>query len=114
MKKVLSLVLAFAVLATICLALASCNKKLSGAYMFEGPVADTTYEFKGKKVILTISMSTVNTVYSGEYKLVKNDDGKFEITFTFEDSDAAEYSKKCIFEKTETGIKLNGIEYKKK
>ena len=110
MKRILALILAL----SLVFVLASCSKKLSGAYMFEGPVADTTYEFKGKKVILTISMSTVNTVYSGEYKLVKNDDGKFEITFTFEDSAAAEYSKKCIFEKTETGIKLNGIEYKKK
>jgi hypothetical protein len=77
-------------------------------------MGNTTYEFKGKKVNLTVGTILGDIVYSGEYKITKNDDGKLEITFTFEDGGAAEYSKTRTFEKTKNGIKLNGLEYVKK
>ena len=110
MKKILALVLALSLI----FVLASCGRKLSGTYVLEGPMGNTKYEFKGKKVTLTVETILDDIVYSGEYKIAKTDDGKLEITFTFEDGGAAEYSKTRTFEKTKNGIKLNGLEYVKK
>ena len=119
MKKILSLVLALAVLTTACLTLASCGKKLSGTYVNEGPLSTITYEFEGNKVTLTdtvhIGASTHDITYSGEYKIVKDkESGDLKITFTFNDNNAVNYNKTCTFEETDNGIKLNGLLYEKK
>ena len=50
MKRILSIVLAVAVLATMCLSLASCGKKLSGKYSADVFGTGTTMTFDGKKV----------------------------------------------------------------
>jgi uncharacterized lipoprotein YehR (DUF1307 family) len=117
MKKVLSLILALAVLATMCLTFASCGKKLSGTYSNKGPLSDITYEFKGNKVTVTdtvtIGESTFDFSYSGKYKITKEESGTLKIAFTFEDSDAERFNKTCILEEIDGGIKLNGLTYTK-
>jgi hypothetical protein len=117
MKKFLSLVLALAILATVCFTLASCSKKLSGTYVNKGPLSDVTYEFKGNKVTVTdtvtIGDSTFDFSYSGKYKFAKDDSGNLNITFTFDDSDADRFNKTCVFEEIDGDIKLNGIIYTK-
>lgn len=117
MKKTLSLVLALAVLATICLTFASCGKKLSGTYVNKGDLSDVTYEFKGNQVTVTdtvtIGESTFNFSYSGKYKITKDDQGTLKIAFTFEDSDAARFNKTFTLEEIDGGIKLNGLTYTK-
>ena len=115
MKKFLSLVLALAVLLTMCLAFASCGKKISGTYVYKSPLSDLTYEFKGNKVTVTdtvtIGVSTFDFSYSGKYKITKDKKGNLSITFTFEESDAERFNKTCTFEETDEGIKLNGVVY---
>lgn len=120
MKKVLSLVLAIAVLATLCLTLASCGKKLSGEYSAEVIGTGTTMKFDGKDVkitftVLTIEVGSVNATYK-----IKGD----KITFDFADEDEVsnDKAKKVIesleepvsFEEGEDYIKINGIKYEKK
>ena len=113
MKKILSLVLALAFLATLCLTLASCGKKLSGTYVNNGFMGDITYEFNGNKVTITVGTILGDVPYSGKYKITKDKEKGMQITFTFEDSNASEYNKTYTFEETEDGIKLNGLLYKK-
>lgn len=116
MKKVLSLVLAIAVLATLCLALASCGKKLSGTYEIDAfGLASKTYEFKGNKVTITYEVFGAKKSSEGTYKIAKNDDGDLEITFTFENKDAEEYSGTFSFEEVDKDtIKIAGVKYEKK
>lgn len=115
MKKVLSLVLAVAVLATLCLALASCGKKLSGTYELDAIVGGKTYEFKGNKVTITYELFGAKKSSEGTYKIAKNDDGDLEITFTFENKDAEEYSGSFSFEEVDKDtIKIAGVKYEKK
>lgn len=117
MKKILSLILALTILATMCLSLASCNKKLSGTYMNKGNLSDITYEFKGNKVTVTdtvtIGESTFDFSYSGKYKIATDDKGNLNITFSFEDSDADRFNKTYVLEEIDGNIKLNGIVYTK-
>ena len=115
MKKILSLVLALAVLFAMCLAFASCGKKISGTFVYKSPLSDLTYDFKGNKVTVTdtvtIGGSSFDFTYSGKYKIAKDDKGNLSITFTFEESDAERFNKTCTFEETDEGIKLGGIVY---
>ena len=59
MKKVLSLVLAIAVLATLCLTLASCGKKLSGKYSADVFGTGTTMTFDGKNVKIAFTVTFI-------------------------------------------------------
>ena len=115
MKKILALVLALAVLLTMCLTFASCGKKLSGTYVYKTLTNVLTYEFKGNKVIVTdtvtIGGSSFDFTYSGKYKIAKDDKGNLSITFTFEESEAERFNKTCTFEETDEGIKLGGNVY---
>jgi len=108
MKKVLALALAI----SLVFVLVSCGQKLSGSYVNEGFLGDTTYEFNGRKVTVIIGTTLGDVTYSGKYKITKDKEGKLQIKFDFKDSE--EYSKVCTFEKTEDGIKINGLSYKKK
>ena len=107
-------ILALALVLSLVFVLVSCGKTLSGTYVNDGLLADTTYEFKGKKVTITVGTVLGDKSFEGEYKIAKNDDGKLEITFTFADGDASDYSKTHSFEETDNGIKIGGVEYKKK
>ena len=120
MKKVLSLVLAVAVLATLCLALASCGKKLSGKYSADFLGTGTTMTFDGKNVKIGFTVTFVGEVASVDatYK-IKGD----TITFEFADEDEVSNSsaKKVIqsleepvsFEEGDGFIKINGVKYEK-
>ena len=114
MKKVLSLVLAIAVLATLCLAFASCGKKLSGTYV-DNITGFTSYEFKGDKVTVTYDGLVMKSSYEGTYKIEKDDDGDLKITFTFEGDGSQEYSGTFDFEEIDKKtIKIGILTYKKK
>ena len=86
MKRILSIVLALAVLATMCLAFASCGK-LSGTYKNNGFLgfAATELTFKGNKI--TIEMGSVTA--EGTYKIKDN---KITIEIEDENEDAASWS----------------------
>ena len=121
MKKVLSLVLAVAVLATLCLTLASCGKKLSGKYSADVFGTGTTMTFDGNKVKIGFTVTLIGEVASVDatYK-IKGD----KITFEFADEDEVsnDEAKKVIesleepasFEEGEDYIKINGVKYEKK
>ena len=112
MTKIFSLVM---VLVLVCLVFASCAKTLSGTYSAKLDVAvassETSYTFSGKKVTIEITTGLAGfekTVeFEGTYEI--EDD---KITFTFE-GDGEDYSGTVPFEKTDDGIKIAGIEYKK-
>ena len=117
MKKTIIRIVALSLVAImVCVALASCGKTLSGTYsnkidVFGVSSTETVYKFSGKKVTIEVTAgvagfeSTVD--FEGTYKI--EDD---KITFTFE-GDGSEYSGTVPFEKTDDGIKIAGIEYKK-
>ena len=116
MKKTILKIVALSLVAVMmCALLASCGKTLSGTYSAKLDVAvassETSYTFSGKKVTIKVASGIAGfekTVESeGTYKI----DGD-KITFTF-DGDGADYSGSVPFEKTDDGIKIAGIEYKK-
>lgn len=105
-----------------CAVLVSCGKTLSGEYtvsLGDTSIAGTktTYKFSGKNVTITNVSGLVGfektTTFEGTYEITE-EDGKEYITFTFEDKEANEYNQKALFAETEDGIKINGIEFKKK
>lgn len=112
MKRILALVLALSLI----FVLASCGKKLNGTYASDEVLGSgVTYEFKGSKVTITTKVLTFEKTFEGKYKIAKNDDGKLEITFTFEDKDAEKYSGSLSFEKVDKDtIKIGGATYNKK
>ena len=122
MKKTIIKIMALALVAVmVCAVLVSCAKTLSGEYMAEGDLlgvleGKTTYKFSGKNVTITnvsgIFVLEKTTKYDGTYEIYE-EDGKEYIKFTFEDDDASSYNTTWLFEETEEGIKLNGVEFKK-
>ena len=120
MKRILSIVLAVAVLATMCLSLASCGKKLSGKYSADVFGTGTTMTFDGKNVKIGFTVTLLGEVASVDatYK-IKGD----TITFDFADEDEVtnNAAKKVIesleepvsFEEGKDYIKINGVKYEK-
>ena len=117
MKKTILKIVALSLVAVmICALLVSCGTTLSGTYSAKIDVgvaeSETSYKFSGKKVTVTTTAGVAGfekTVeLDGTYKI--EDD---KITFTFEGEDANSYSGTVPFEKTEDGIKIAGVEYKK-
>lgn len=118
MKRIISLVLACVLLVGCVAVFASCGKKLSGKYELDAAVASTAYEFSGKKVTVTYEVLGFEKSIEGEYKIEKNDDGEYEITFTFADSeDADKYEGTYAFSEGEEDgkeyIKIAGAKYVK-
>ena len=120
MKKILSLVLAVAVLATLCMTLASCGKKLSGKYSADVFGTGTTMTFDGKNVKIGFTVTLLGEIASVDATYqIKGD----EITFDFADEDEVSNSdaKKVIeslekpvsFEEGDGYIKINGVKYEK-
>lgn len=120
MKKILSLVLAIAVLATLCMTLASCGKKLSGKYSADVYGTGTTMTFDGKNVKIGFTVTLLGEIASVDATYqIKGD----EITFDFADEDEVSNSnaKKVIeslekpvsFEEGDGYIKINGVKYEK-
>ena len=118
MKRILSIALAVAVLATMCLTFASCSK-LSGKYSADVLGTGTTMTFSGNKVKIGFTVTLLGEVASidATYK-IKGD----TITFDFIDEDEVtnNSAKKVIetleepvsFEKGDDYIKINGVKYK--
>ena len=95
---------------------------ISGTYKGSADVfglagADVTYKFSGKKVTITVVANVLGfektTTSEGTYVIEKADDGTQTITFTFENEDASSYNGTLPFEKTDDGIKIGDVEYKK-
>lgn len=105
--KTMIKVIAIATLAVIlCVALVSCGVP-SGKYTGLGGAR--SYEFKGNKVTVSQYALLGTIVTEATYKVK---DGK--ITFTYkDDSDSADLEREATYEKTDDGIKINGVEYKK-
>ena len=92
MKKILSGVLALALVLCMVLSLASCTKMLSGKYT--NTLSETSYEFSGNKVTRTapslggaIFGSNEKVVKEGTYEIKTADDGSMTITFTWGEDD---------------------------
>ncbi|MBE6536579.1 MAG: hypothetical protein E7673_01365 [Ruminococcaceae bacterium] len=121
MKKVLSTLLVCVLLVGCVFTLASCVFSLgpvtmiSGKYELDAGIGGVTYEFGAfGKVTITAEAFGVSTSFEGEYKVDNEAD---EITFTFEDDKASEYSGTVSFASgKEDGvnfIRLGGVKYNK-
>ncbi len=112
--RILALVMALTLLT---LALVACGNTLSGSYTKQGLLANTTLEFSGKNV--TISVGSLEA--KGTYEI---EDDKITITLAEDEDDTKldaaikgvinELLGTKSFEKTDDGIKIGGVEYKKK
>ena len=115
MKKTVRILAATMALLMVCFVFASCGT-ISGTYSNEveafGIASGTTFTFKGNKVSMTIKVAGMSSdPIEGTYK-IKGD----KITFTFkgDSKDAEKWNQELSFEKTDAGIKIGGVEYKKK
>lgn len=111
----------------LCCTLASCATSVSGTYSAEATIAGngvkTAYKFGafGKvtlSVTTTLLGNSTTKEYKGKYKIKKTDDGKYEITFTFDNEEGTDKNSGTVsFEKTKNGdkkaIKLAGVTYTK-
>ena len=118
MKRIISTILVCALLLGCVLTLASCGKTISGKYELDAVVGSKTYEFSGSKVVITYELLGKETSVEGKYKIAENDKGDLEITFTFEDEDAAkDYAGTFSFAEGKEGdtkyIKIGGLKYNK-
>ena len=134
MKKLLSLVLALALLCGCMFTLASCGGGLSGEYKAEVSVSDAledvfpdlnlgnlakasvTYNFSGKKVTATLLVSVLGIekthAVNGTYEIKDADDAK-NIVFTFETEDSYFTSTTHTFAKGDGFIEISGLKYEK-
>lgn len=89
--RILSLVLAVAMLAGMALTLVACSNKLSGEYEMSGILGSVTLKFSGNKVSFSGDVNLIATtlkVDDGaeiEYKIVDKDDDSQVIQFFIED-----------------------------
>lgn len=110
MKKSIRFIALALALLTVMLVFTSCGSKVKGG-TYEGPTA--TFTFKGGKV----EVKGLTGSASGKYTIK---DGK--ITITLEDFEGGSISEAAMkvydgsfnYEKTDAGIKIGGVEYKKK
>ncbi len=88
MKKVLSLVLALALLCGCMFTLASCFGGLSGKYSYTDPIlgGKTTYEFKGKEFTRTYTLGSITHTATGTYEITEEEEKSY-ITFTYTGGD---------------------------
>ena len=116
MKRILSIALALAILATMCLTFASCGKKLSGKYSADVFGTGTTMTFDGKNVKIAFTITFIGEVASVDatYK-IKGDTISFD--FADEDDVSNEKAKEVLasleepvsFEEGDDYIKINGV-----
>ncbi len=110
MKKSVKFIALALALLSVMLVFASCAKKVKGG-SYEGPTA--TFTFKGGKV----DVKGLTGSASGKYEIK---DGK--ITITLEEYEGGSISEAAMkvydgsfnYEETDAGIKIGGVEYKKK
>ena len=110
MKKVLSLVLMIAVLATMCLAFSSCGK-LSGTYEVKGFTGTTELTFKGDTITITKgSIEAEGTYEIKDDKIIieLENDGKLGW-----DDILKGFNGEHSFEKDKDSIKIDGVKYTK-
>lgn len=99
--KVIALIMTAAIL---CLALASCGKTLSGTYSAEIAGTGVEFEFKGKKVEMTLKVLGMSgDPVEGTYSI---DDDKITFEFSTDDKDAKKYNGTFDFEEGDDYIKI--------
>ena len=110
MKKIISTILVCVLILGCVMTLTSCGKMLSGKYECVLTESNrTTYEFSFNKVTRTVTAGalgfTKDTVTEGKYEINEVEDGKFEITFTW-DVDGSEDIETVPFSQgEEDGVK---------
>ncbi len=126
MKKMISRVLVFALLACMVLTAVSCAKKLSGTYEAGGDFGGLVggkkaYTFNGSKVTVTVTGTLLGNTstkeYEGTYEITEAADGSMTISITFESEDADEYevTSQVFKEDEEAGtITIGLVTYTKK
>ena len=123
MKKFVKVLALTLVAVMLCATLASCGK-VNGAYEAEIDLglgsAKTVYEFgMFGKVTMSVTGEVLGSskteTYEGKYEITEKEDGKMEITFTFESEDAKSYNKTESFEidKENDTIKIGLFTFKK-
>ena len=114
MKRIISTILVCALLLGCVLSLASCGKMLFGKYEFKATdsnkiVHDVVYDFSIGKVTKTTTDGlfgyTKDTVTEGKYKINEVENGKFEITFTWDVDGEEEIETVSFSQGEEDGVK---------
>jgi len=122
MKKSIKILAIVMTVVMVCLTLASCGKKLSGAYKGELNVLlasyEVVYDFSGSNVTVTRQIEsflgdTEPVEIKGTYEITKDDDGELKITFEYETKDDVINGGTFDFEEGDDYIKIAGIKYNK-
>ena len=101
MKKMTRFLAVFMVITILTITLVSCSTTITGKYSNNIGGIETTYEFglSGKVTRTTFIPGVISdgetVVKKGEYKIIENDDGSFEIVLTFdgEGSETSSFSQ---------------------
>ncbi len=115
MKKSVRIIAVAMALLMVALVFTACGTTISGKYGANIVIGDLILEFKGKNVTVTFDpLMGENSSIEGTYKI--EDD---KITFDFGDKEEdSDWLGKLLgtqdFEKTDDGIKIGLVEYKKK
>ncbi len=120
MKKSVRILAVVLALLMVSLVFVACGTTLSGKYSAEAFGTGTTLEFSGSKVTMTFKLVGFSgDPIEGTYEIK---DDKISIKLTEEDETGVDaLIKKTVesligeqsFEKTDDGIKIGGVEYKK-
>ncbi len=116
MKKTARILAVVLAMVMVTFVFASCGTTLSGTYSNNIVVGDLSLAFSGKNVTVTFDpLIGENVEIKGTYKI---EDEKITFDFADDDDDDADWLGSLLgtqsFEKTDAGIKIGGVEYKKK
>ncbi|MBE6617902.1 MAG: hypothetical protein E7627_08205 [Ruminococcaceae bacterium] len=118
-QKLISITLTAIIIATA-LTLTACGEQLAGVYVNDALGTETSYNFRGENVTVTVTTTLLGNVitkaYEGEYEITTTDGGKQFIELDFESEKAGifEGAKTFSQNKDDGTITIGGIEYTKK
>ena len=120
MKQILIYLTLTAIIIATIFTLTSCEEQLSGVYVNDALGTETSYNFRGDKVTVTVTTTLLGNViskaYEGEYEITRTDGRTDIIDFDFDSDKAALYDgEKTFSENKDDGtVTIGGIEYTKK
>ncbi len=110
MKKTIRVAALVMALLMVGMMFVACGKTLSGEYSAEIAGTGASFEFSGKNVTITSKIGGAE-IYSADGTYEIEDD---KITFSFENSEAKEFSGTFDFEEGDDYIKIGIVKYTKK
>lgn len=112
MKRSVRILAMALVVVMLCVSLAACGKILMGEYVADMGLGKIKMDFKFNTVEITVEAFGESATAEAEYE-IKDDKITFSMTDEAEDELGMDFGGDAKFEKTDDGIKIDGVEFKK-